>query len=269
MTATVEKSDTSPIRRPTGVNGWLVVGGVLTIILVVSGAISVAAWLGYRTETQTQAYPGLIREFDIELGTGDLRVVAGAEDAVVVTRRLHWSFTKPTVHEVLEGQRLTITQSCRPSLAAGPNCGIDYTIGVPTGIRLRAHTDTGDIVVDGVRGTVELSTSTGDISITAAAGDLLLRTDTGSVTVTGAHSFHVDVSTDTGDITLGLAGAPDAVTASSDTGDVRITVPRGGLYHVQSEVGTGDASVTVQTSDASDRTITARTDTGDIGITYE
>jgi len=268
MTMTLERPDHSPGRRPTGVNGWLVIGGIFTLLVVVLGALGVAGWLGFRTEIQTQVYQTAITDLDIDLTTGDLRVAVGGEGAVTVTRRLHWSFTKPTFQENFDGQRLSVTQSCGSVFMPGPGCGVDYTVQVPAGTSLRAHTDTGDIEVNDIRGPVDVGTSTGDVSISGVVGDLSVRTGTGDITVVGARSPHVDASTSTGDIELRLADSPQTVTANTGTGDVDVTVPQGEVYHVQTETSTGDSSVGVHTSDTAPRTIKVHTSTGDIGIAY-
>jgi hypothetical protein len=249
------------------VNGWVVIGSIFTLLAIALGALTVVGWLGYRTETQTQVYRQPITELKIDLGTGNLTLAPGSDNTVTVTRRLHWSFRKPTFEERWDGQQLTVTQNCTGFFAPGPNCGVDYTVQVPAGITVQAVTDTGDINVRDIHGPLDLQTSTGDVSATGASADLTVRSNTGDVLVAGA-SAHVDASTNTGNVTLHLTAPPQAVSARSDTGDVMITVPQGGVYKVQTNVDTGDANVAVTRSDTADRTITAATNTGNIDISY-
>jgi hypothetical protein len=272
MTVTMENAPASAAPRPAGVNGWLVIGSVFTLIVIGLSTLGVVGWLGYRSETQTQVYQQPITALKVKLGTGDLTLTPGSDNTVTVTRRLHWSFRKPTFEERWDGQQLTVTANCdgfvTPGVfTPGPNCGVDYTLQVPAGISVQAVTDTGDITVRDLHGPLNLQTSTGDVSDSGASADLTLRSDTGDVLATGT-SAHVDASTDTGNVTLHLTAPPQAVSAQSDTGDVMITVPPGGVYKVQTSVDTGDANVTVTRNDTADRTITARTNTGDIGISY-
>jgi CheY-like chemotaxis protein len=42
--------------RSSGPNGWLVIGGVLTALLIATGTLAVTGWLGYRAESQHQTY---------------------------------------------------------------------------------------------------------------------------------------------------------------------------------------------------------------------
>jgi hypothetical protein len=247
MTVTTTHLPPTPGRRsrPTGPNAWLVIGGVGTAILLIAGALSVAGWLGYRTEVQSQVYHQSIATIDIDIATGDLVLSPGEPDTVSLTRRLHWSYTKPTVEEHWDGQTLRVTGACR-GVSFGPNCGVDYTVAVPPGIAIRAHTSTGDVLVRDLHGELQLSTDTGDIIA----------------------SNSVTASADTGDITLSFSAPPQAVSAGTDTGDVTLAVPPGDDYHVQAQTDTGDVGIAVQQNEGSARSITARTNTGDINISY-
>lgn len=251
--------------RP-GPNGWLVIGGVFAVTLVVLGALSVAGWLGYRTEIQTQSYatPGL-RTIVIDIDNGDVTVTPGAADTVDVTRRLHFAFERPTVDEHWDGQTLRATTGCR-SRWIGPGCGVDYTLTVPEGVEVRARTSTGDISVRNILGELELSTSTGDISVTGARQALALHTRTGDIDATGLDSETVDASTNTGDVTLRFERAPSSVTAKASTGDIQVSVPGGQPYRIQADSRTGDIHIDVPRDDASRRVIEVRTGTGDIDI---
>jgi hypothetical protein len=267
MTVTMDNPPSTAAPRPAGVNGWLVIGSIFTLLTIAFGTLGVVGWLGYRTETQTQVYQQPITALKVDLGTGNLTITPGPDNTVTVTRRLHWSFRKPTFEEQWDGQQLTVTQNCSGFFTPGPNCGVDYTVQVPAGISVQAVTDTGDINVRDIHGVLDLRTSTGDVTSTGASADVTIRSDTGDVTATGT-SAHVDASANTGTVTLHLTAPPQAVSAQTDTGDVMITVPQGGVYKVQTSVDTGDANVTVMRSDTADRTITARTNTGSIDISY-
>jgi hypothetical protein len=263
----IEATHAGPTRtRPRGPNAWLVLGGIFTVIVIVAGGLSVAGWLGYRTEVQTQVYRQAVTSIDIEVDTGDLTLAPGDAGTVAVTRRLFWSYSKPTIDEQWDGQTLRVTGDCRGWFWLGPGCGVDYTVAVPEGVSVLARTSTGDISVSNIRGVLRLSTSTGDIRVSGAAAALELRTSTGDITATTTGAAPVDASTSTGDIDLRLGASSPDVMARTSTGDIQITVPGDVAYRVQADTSTGDVRVSVSQDDRSTYAIRARASTGDIDI---
>jgi hypothetical protein len=255
-------------RRPSGPNGWLVIGGVFTAVLIASGALAAAGWLGFRTETQHQVYRAQLTNITIEVDTGDVTLMPGESGVVDVERRLFWSYEKPIVEERWDGRTLRVSSDCPGWFQLGPGCGVDYTLQVPEGVSVRAHTSTGDVSVRNIDGDLHLTTSTGDITVTDAAGALQLRTSTGDIRASNVTSETVDASTSTGNITLDLSAAPRTVAAQTSTGDIRVIVPDGDSYQVQAETSTGDTRISVRQDDAASRSIVARASTGDIDISY-
>lgn len=273
MTTSVSTDPSGPASatgsRPGGPNGWLVIGGVVTALVLAAGTLSVAGWLGYRSETENQTYRADVTEISIELDTGDLTLVPGEPGAVAVTRRISWSYQRPDIDERWDGQTLRVTGTCGMWLWTGPNCGVDYTLEVPAGVAVRARTSTGDITISDIGGgPLHLTTSTGDIRVTGADGDLELHSSTGDVVASGITSDAVNASTGTGDVRLTLSTAPRTIVAHTTTGDVHIVVPDGPAYRVEADTNTGDTRVTVQRNDTSGRSIVARTSTGDVNVRY-
>jgi hypothetical protein len=256
-----------PTTRPTGPNGWLVIGGVFTALLLASGVLSTAGWLGYRTESQSTVYHQAVSSISVDIDTGDLTLTPGEPGTVTVQRKLHWSYWKPVVNEQWDGQHLRVTTDCIGRFFPGPGCEVDYTLAVPEGVSVDAHTSTGDINVRNIRGELRLSTSTGDIDVAGAAAALTLRTSTGDITASGLTSSTVEADTGTGGVTLSLATEPTSVSVQTSTGDVRVVVPGNESYRVRTHTGTGDINTTVRSNDDSSRSITVGTGTGDIDIT--
>jgi hypothetical protein len=259
---------TTSRTRPGGPNPWLVIGGVFTALLLIAGGLSVAGWLGYRTEIQQQTYRAEVTSIVVDVGTGDLTLSPGESGVVDVERRLFWSYRKPVVDERWDGRTLRVTGDCSGWFSIGPGCGVDYTLRVPEGVSVQARTSTGDISVLNIGGELHLTTSTGDVRVTGGAGALQLRTSTGDITATDVAAPTIDASTSTGDIQLRLAAAPRTVAAEASTGDIRILVPDGDDYRVDADASTGDVRVSVQLNDSAGRSIFARASTGDIGISY-
>lgn len=255
-------------RRP-GPNGWLVIGGVLTALVLATGAVSVAGWLGYRSQTETKTYFAMIYDIAIELDMGDVIVVPGEESGLVsITRRIAWSYQRPKITEQWDGQTLRISADCGVWLLAGPRCGVTYTVQVPFHVSVQARTSTGDITVNDIQGPLQLTTSTGDIRVTGAANELRLNSRTGDIVVSAITAPVVDASTGSGDIRLTLADSPMSVSARTTTGDVFIVVPPGPSYKVEANTSVGDTRITVRNDTWAGRSIVARTTTGDIDVSY-
>jgi Uncharacterized conserved protein len=104
--------------------------------------------------------------------------------------------------------------------------------------------------------------------VTGARNDLILQTTTGDIVATDISSPSVDASTAAGDIRLSYDDAPVSVSARTRTGDISIVVPPGPSYRVEAATRTGDQRITVRQNLVADRTISARTTTGDIDIRY-
>jgi hypothetical protein len=225
--------------------GWFVLGSVFAVLALVAGTASAAAWLARRTQVQDQAYPGPITRLVIDASSGDLTLLPG-DPGVRVHRHLTWSWTKPVIQESWDAGTLHIVTHC-PVVNFG-DCAVDYTLRLPAGTPVEAHTSTGDVTVRDWSGPLALTTSTGD------------------VTGTGLSSPSAQTKASTGDVSLAFVHAPSQVQARTSTGDVTIRVPPGGAYQVRTDVSTGDVRVGVAQVTTGGGSIEARTSTGDIDI---
>jgi DUF4097 and DUF4098 domain-containing protein YvlB len=114
---------------------------------------------------------------------------------------------------------------------------------------------------------VRLDSGTGDVEVAGPVGNVTASTDTGDVRIQGATADRVDASASTGDVTVELASPPRDVAARSHTGDVVVVLPADGTsYDVRTSTSTGDAAVTVPTRPDADRRIDASTSTGDVVV---
>ncbi|WP_354641057.1 DUF4097 family beta strand repeat-containing protein [Kitasatospora camelliae] len=183
-----------------------------------------------------------VRTLVIEGETGEVEVTGGGS-AVEVTEHQSYRETAPeTTHTVADGT-LTLAYHCPDG-----DCGVGYRVRVPAGTVVRVHNSTGDVRLTGLSGEVEARTGTGGITAELSSPVVRLTTGTGSV------SAAVD-------------GDPRRVEAVSGTGDVRVRVPRGRPYAVDTASDTGNVKVSVERADAAtDHTITARTETGDVTV---
>ncbi len=250
-----------------GRSGWRVVGAVFAALTLAFGVLTVVSWLARQTETQDQTYQRRVTRIVLDLDTGDLAVTPGNEDTVTVRRHLAWSLSRPTIEETWDGETLRVRVRCaRFTFDSG--CRVDYLLQVPRGVAVEAHSDTGDLTVRDLDGSLRLTTDTGDIGVSNAHGTLWVRADTGDVRAAGLASAEADVATDTGAIELRFSRPPSRVQVATDTGDISIGVPTGDAYRVQTSTDTGSTNIRILQDVAASRTIIARTDTGDMDVFY-
>jgi hypothetical protein len=213
---------------------WLVTGVLATIIAIVTAGTSVWYETAFRqhihTRHQTVSYPGDPGLVTVVLSDGDMTITSGVPGRVTVSSDLSWAGGQQVTGEQWHGRGLTITQQC-PS-GFDDVCTASYRIAVPPGVPLNLQTASGNIVADGVR------------------------------------SPGIQATSGAGDITLGFTSAPNNVWASSDSGNVTVTVPRGGSYAVHPQDVSGNSSIEVTADPSAPRTITVISDAGNIAVGY-
>ena len=108
---------------------------------------------------------------------------------------------------------------------------------------------------------------TTDFRIEVPAGVAVkVRTDVGNVTGTALASSDVRVKTDVGDVDVDLTTAPDRLEALTDVGDVELRLPDA-AYAIDTDTDVGEIDVRgVVQDDRAPRSVTAKTDVGDITI---
>jgi hypothetical protein len=215
--------------------------------------------------TVSAAVTGLVARNEV----GDIKVVPGSVTRIVAVEQ--YNFTAPTVTHSLRNGLLRIAASC-PS-PTGPvniglnDCAVDLTVTVPSAVTVDALTDVGDLNIRDLTGAETLRSSDGDIVMQRVVAPVLhVSSETGEVRVLSVKSRSLNLHSSDGDINAALAAAPHDVLASTDTGDVDLTVPSG-VYAVDthSDDGTTRVRGITEHSDAP-RKISARTSDGDISV---
>ncbi len=103
-------------------------------------------------------------------------------------------------------------------------CRADIDARVPAGVRVRAETAFGHIVVAG------------------PVGDVHLDTGSGGVRAEGVAGARAVVAARSGDVVLRFDAAPRAVEVESSSGDVALHVPPG-AYRIEADTGAGDVTL--------------------------
>ena len=258
-------------RRPTVTPRlrllWRVGGALLAVAMLGWTTVEVASVLAHEEETVVSEFAaGDIEVLDVGNGTGgSVRVVGTDSDRVRVTARISHGWRETTNRTGVREGRLVLRGSCPVVLSS--HCSVGYTIEVPSGLDVRVRGD-GRLTVTDIDGAVDAQTDNGAVEVERLGSDAVLRSDNGRVTAVGLASPRVDASSDNGRVELSFDEAPQAVTARSDNGDVEVVVPPGDPYRVVTASDTGTANASVDQVRASDRTIDATTDNGDVSVRY-
>jgi hypothetical protein len=199
---------------------------------------------GVHEQTQTYTFDQAISTLVVNGGAGNVTVTGSARTSVEVTEHLYYSRQVPGTTRTISGGTLTAGYSCPIQVT----CLVSYGVAVPSGTAVKATTRAGAIRIDNVTG-----------AVTASAG-------AGNIHAEGVASASASFTTLAGTITADFTAAPTSVTATSHAGRVTIEVPGGTSYNVTAQTYVGSATITVPRDDHSSRSITARTDVGNITV---
>jgi DUF4097 and DUF4098 domain-containing protein YvlB len=140
------------------------------------------------------------------------------------------------------------------------NDDVTIEVHVPRGVRVEAHTNSGDITINGTHGDVDLQSSSGDLRINEAnvvnastlSGDVDIRSGTGAVTASTSNGDvtirdnqgNIDASSVSGDVTITRATA-HTVRGKTTSGDVVYTgsIEANGTYELSSHSGDVELSI--------------------------
>jgi len=159
--------------------------------------------------------------------------------------------------------------ACEPDSGSNDvRVSVRYIVNLPKGLRLRASTGSGDVIVMQSVAEIDATTGSGDIVIRESMNRVGASTGNGDVTVAAANG-PVKVSTGNGKVLVNTARGPvDANTGNGDI-DVRMnTVPQGNDQPSMSFT-TGHGSIRVTLPGDFNGEIDANTGNGSINSDFE
>jgi hypothetical protein len=191
--------------------------------------------------TERAALEDGVESVSVDVGSGDL-VLRGSDVAgATVTARVEGD-TNHLGHFLHDGH-LTLFDDCNDD-----PCSADISATIPASVPIHVHTGSGDILIDGMHGTLSLNTGSGDIQGGSLSGADL-------VALTGS-----------GDVTLGVIAPAERIQVRTGSGDVHVDLPSG-PYALRIDTGSGDTSVRGITNDAgAPGTLEVTTGSGDVTI---
>lgn len=284
MTAIDTAPPVAPVA-PRRVSPWLVVGAVLGALMILQAAVSFVGLLVRQSDTVAVSAPAATT-LVVRSSSGTITVTGTARDDIAGTAHRTWSFRQPQIVTERHGDTVELSAGCGFNLAG--YCDAAFDLQVPAGTTVELRGSSGDLSATGLRGDVTLTTSSGrlavsdvvgdvaahtssgDLAIAGVTGDLDLGASSGTIDVTDADAAHVTAGNSSGDIRLDLGGDPEAVDARTSSGGIAIRLPDSGdvAYRLDLHTSSGRTSGEVRTDPNSPRTISGRTSSGDVSVTY-
>jgi hypothetical protein len=256
--------------RTRSTNAWRIGGSAIAALMLAFGSANAVSALAHDTWHVRRVVEAPVRVVDVSTSTGGSIAVVGdpTGDDVIVDMTVSRGLETPSHSEVVEGDRLVVRSGCLWILTEF--CQVDYVISVPDGVSVVAHADGRDVVVSGIRGDLDLSSDGGAVVVRGVEAERVrLDSDGGDVTADGLAATSIEASSDGGDVRLSLASPPTTVVASSDGGDVEIVLPdTSDAYRVDLSSDGGGTDAAIRTDPASERSITASSNGGDVVVRY-
>jgi hypothetical protein len=196
-------------RAPLRPRGWNVAVAISAAVFVLVVLLVGIGWLASRrSRVVAYAPPGPTSQLSLRLGTADVVIVGGGAPSVQVRRTDHYSFGQP-VRESRSygGGTLTVTSGC-PRILVG-NCSAAYEVAVPETVAVDVRTTSGDVRLEGFRGSATIHTGSGRVDAEAYCG------------------FDLSASSATGDLHVATACSPQNLQLHTGSGDAVALVPPG------------------------------------------
>ncbi len=151
------------------------------------------------------------------------------------------------------------------SEAVGFNVGrsANLILSVPASSNLQARSGDGGIVVEGIKGRIDVNSGDGGIKGRALDGDIKVRTGDGGVSLDEI-SGRVDLTTGDGGVTV--SGKLTALNAHTGDGGITVRAMPGSQAEDEWEISSGDGSVTVELPDTFNAQLDAHTGDGRITV---
>jgi hypothetical protein len=112
---------------------------------------------------------------------------------------------------------------------------VDYEITVPAETTLRSHTGSGDQLIEGLKGNIDLESGSGDLTLARLTGEMRFQTGSGNIKAREV-SGPARVKAGSGDIQIDETGAGD-VEIRTGSGNITVNGINGGFH---AEAGSGD-----------------------------
>jgi len=229
---------------------------VMAGVTVAAGALLLSAcdWeMASEQFSDQETFSQPVGEVRFGSDSGDIKITVG--DTFEVRRTVGYRDAKPGKTYRMDGDAL-ILEACPER-----NCWVDYDVTVPEGTKVSGQLDSGSVEVAGVA-SANVSAESGDVTVRDVAGEVNATAQSGNINLSGIGGAVV-TSAESGDVTVSLTDANN-VTASAQSGNVQVTVPKGDY---QVEIQSEHEGVRNDIGDGSTGPkIDLRTESGDVSL---
>ena len=210
--------------------GWDAAVAVSAGIFVIVALTLGAGWLASSSARVTSySYTGQIRQVTLQLSSGDATIVGSPSGTVEVRRTDRYAFGhRARERRTLAGGALAVSSAC-PRILVG-SCSASYEVAVPETATVVVRTGSGDVRLEGFRGTANVRTASGSVDAEAYCG------------------FGISAVSGSGDLHVAAACAPQYLQLHTGSGDAVALVPPG---RYRSEAGGARRRITGVTRDPS------------------
>jgi hypothetical protein len=242
--------------------------GVLAVIVALAtigyGSLALLDQLAQRTYRSTASYP-LTTKLVLQVGNADVHVVADAGDRIIVSRTIRRGFAHAHSASSVRGGDLVVDDGC-DERSMFP-CTMTTTIHVPRHIDTSGHVGEGSLSIEGVTGSLDLSSGDGDVSVDTVNGPLRLDSGDGDVDLRNVSAPTAAISTGDGDVRVDFTTAPESVLLTTGDGDVDVCLPPDTpAYAVSTHSGDGDVVNRIPSNPSSSRTLQLSSGDGDVSL---
>ena len=238
--------------RRSSVSSRSFAGFVLTIALIILTVTTAALARSPQGSFEKTLQVGGPVDLEVFTHSGDVTVRTGAAGVVLIRGRIyasdHWNIlpgveiggerSKASIHEIEQNPPIRQDgNSIHIEYVNVRNIAVDYEITVPTETTVRSHSGSGDQIIEGTRGNVDVQTGSGDVKLARLTGEIHLQTGSGNLRareISGA----VRGGTGSGDVELEETGQGD-IDLHTGSGNITTRGIQGGF---RGETGSGDVT---------------------------
>jgi hypothetical protein len=225
-------------------------------------------------------------DLEVQTRSGNVTVRSGPAGLVSIHGKIfvgdHWLFGNRHTDVSDIEQHPPLRQegnSIRIDYVEARDISVDYEITVPEETTIRSHTGSGDQIIEGTRGNVDLQTGSGDVRLSRLTGEIRLQTGSGDVRALGisgpvrggAGSGNIEVEeTGSGDVDLhtgsgnvSVRGMQGSLRAEAGSGDISAEGTQAGAWEIRT--GSGNVHVRLPADAAYDANLSTSSGTLDVG----
>jgi hypothetical protein len=203
---------------------------------------------------------GLLKVQD---SAGGVSVTGANRSTISITAHLVYRGRAPVVTRRMVGSTLELGYTCP---ARSRNCGVSFDLTVPRDLGAIVDLAAGQIRLSGLSGTISAHTGAGQIRASGLSGTISAYTGAGQIWASGMSAQRVALNTETGMISARFTVPPQLIAAHSGTGSVAIRVPPGTAYKVTASTQVGSVRITVPQAADSSHVIRATTGVGTVTV---